>query len=453
MASPGTAQVSLSFDAWKQGNVASSHHEVPVVAPKVVRDLAPVSTRLVKSLIHPSRSGTLVGLRFTPDGKRLIAGDYPGGVVVLWDVASGKQLAQIEAGYGYRPSSDYFCLSTNWRTLYVPREKRKTTRIEKGGKKMTRGDFSGDVRAWDLDTGQLQHTFTHTPPRGMGEMVLSPDGTTFATFEQLSGITERGWDHAATLWDVKTGQFRPLPGRLFYWSVYTPDSRILAAPADLGSGQSAIKLFDTATAREIGSIAVPEKNARIAYIAYSPDGKLLVGQVRDEAKSRRHWLRFWDPATGRTLASIEGEKGAFFIHMAFSPDGRLLIATDSVNEGRLALFDVQGKKLVRRLVLEKKAHVPAFVFSPDGKWLAALTQVIPEEMLRRDWVPEEMPQPHIHLIDTVSGAVRETLVAPQGTSVSACFSPDDKTLATSGNGRVLLWDLTKPALGADTGSK
>jgi dipeptidyl aminopeptidase/acylaminoacyl peptidase len=423
------------------------------VAPKVVRDLAPVSTRLVKSLVHPSRSGTLVGLRFTPDGKPLIAGDYPGGVVVLWDVASGKQLAQIETGYGYRPSSDYFCLSRDGKTLYVPREKSKTTRIEKDGKKMTRREFSGDVRAWDLDTGRLQHTFTHTPPCGMGQMVLSPDGTTFATFEQLSGITERGWDHAASLWDVKTGQFRPLPGRLSYWSVYSPDSRMLAAPADLGSGQSAIKLFDTATAREVGSIDVPEKKVRIAYIAYSPDGKLLVGQVRDEAKSGRHWLRFWDPATGRTLASVEGEKRVFFMHMAFSPEGRSLLANDSGKEGRLALFDIQGKKLVRTLVLEKKAHVLAFVFSPDGKWLAALTQVVPEEMLGRDWIPEDMPQPHIHLIDSASGAVRETLVAPQGTGVSACFSPDGRTLAASGNGRVLLWDLTKPALGADTGSK
>lgn len=443
MASPGNAQVTLSFDAWKEGKVASSHHQIPVVAPKVVRDLAPVSTRLVKSLVHPSRSGTLVGLRFTPDGKRLIAGDYPGGVVVLWDVASGKQLAQIETGYGYRSSSDYFCLSPDWKTLYVPHEKSKTTRVEKDGKKMTRWDFSGDVRAWDLATGRLRHTFTHTPPCGMGQIVLSPDGTTFATFEQLSGITERGWDHAASLWEVKTGQFRPLTGRLFYWSVYTPDSRILAAPVDLGSGRSAIKLFDAATAREMGSIAVPEKNARIAYIAYSPDGKLLVGQVRDEAKSQRHWLRFWDPATGRTLASIEGEKGAFFINMAFSPDGRSLLATDSANEGRLALFDVQDRKLVRTLVLEKKAYVAAPVFSPDGKWLAALTQVIPEEMLKREWIPEDMPQPHIHLIDTASGAVRETLVAPQGTGGAACFSPDGRTLATSGNGRVLLWDMTK----------
>lgn len=372
MASPGTAQVTLSFDAWKEGKVASSHHEVPVVAPKVVRDLASVSTRLVKSLVHPSRSGTLVGLRFTPDGKRLIASDYPGGVVVVWDVASGKQLAQIEAGYGYRPSLDYFCLSPDWKTLYVPREKSKTTRIEKDGKKMTRRDFSGHVRAWDLATGRLRRTFTHTPPCGMGEMVLSPDGTTFATFEQLSGTTEvgGGLDHAASLWDVKTGQFRPLPGRVFYWSAYTPDSRTLAAPVDLGSGRSAIKLFDTATAREIGSIAVPEKNARIAYIAYSPDGKLLVGQVRDEAKSRRHWLRFWDPATGRTLASIEGEKGAFFIHMAFSPTaGHSQRPTRSTKAGLLSSTSRARTSSARSFWKRKPTFLrPSSARTANGWW-------------------------------------------------------------------------------------
>jgi hypothetical protein len=30
----GTAQITVAFDAWKAGHVASTHHEVLVVAPK-----------------------------------------------------------------------------------------------------------------------------------------------------------------------------------------------------------------------------------------------------------------------------------------------------------------------------------------------------------------------------------------------------------------------------------
>src|SRR5438445_7037456 len=33
-----------------------------------------------------------VGLGFSPDGQRLIAGDYLGGVGVVWEVATGRQI-------------------------------------------------------------------------------------------------------------------------------------------------------------------------------------------------------------------------------------------------------------------------------------------------------------------------------------------------------------------------
>src|SRR5438270_13044567 len=98
------AQVTVAFDAWKAGHVAPTVHEVRVLAPKAGPKLEPVSARLKQELIHPNRSSVLRGIRFSPDGKLLIAGDYPGGVVVVWDVATGKQHTIIETGY--RSSAD-----------------------------------------------------------------------------------------------------------------------------------------------------------------------------------------------------------------------------------------------------------------------------------------------------------------------------------------------------------
>jgi WD40 repeat protein len=81
-------------------------------------------------------------------------------------------------------------------------------------------------------------------------------------------------------------------------------------------------------------------------------------------------------------------------------------------------------------------------FSPDGRWLAAVTQVFPEELERsREPSAEDVAQPRIHLVEVATGEVRETLVAPQGFTTSLCFSPDGKTLASGGHGRVDLWDV------------
>jgi WD40 repeat protein len=414
--------------------------------------LEAVSARLKGVLIHPNRTGALYGLRYSPDGGRVIAGDYPGGVVQVWDTATGKELTKIETGYGSRGSAEYFFLTPDWGTLFVSREKSQATRVERDAKKLIRWKFDGDVRAWDLATGELRATYQHSPARGTTWMEMAPDGGTFVTFEELSGESERGPRRAASLWDVRTKQSRPLPEDIRPLGVYAPDSKTLAVQAVDGQRVTAVKLIDVGTAREKLSIPISEKDTRrIGYMAFSPDGTLLVGQLRDEERTGQHWLKFWDPA-GREVASFAGEKWDSFLYMAFSPDGRTLAVTNRGRAGaKLFLFDLPGRKLRKTVPLgETGAYPPAF--SPDGKWVAVPTLLMPEDAGDAA-LAEDLPQPQIHLVEVAAGTVRETLVAPQGFPSAACFSPDGKTLATSGSGRVLLWDLTRPALRADAGSK
>jgi WD40 repeat protein len=286
---------------------------------------------------------------------------------------------------------------------------------------------------------------------------MAPDGRTFVTFEELSGESDRGPRRAASLWDVRTKQPRPLPDDIRPLGVYAPDSKTLAVQVKAGDALrvTAVKLIDVGTAREKLSIPISEKDAgRIGYMAFSPDGKLLVGQLRDEVRTGQHWLKFWNPE-GREVASFVGEKRHYFLFMAFSPDGRTLAVTNLARDGageKLFLFDLPGRKLMKSFPLGEKGFVYPPTFSPDGKWVAVPTLLIPEDA-RNETLAEDLPQPRIHLVEVATGTVRETLVAPQGFPSAVCFSPDGKTLATSGQGRVLLWDLTKPALGADTGSK
>jgi WD40 repeat protein len=221
-----------------------------------------VSSRLKGELIHPNKTSTIAHVEFSPDGKRILAGDYPGGVIALWDVASGKRLTTIEAGYGYHATARYYGVSPDWRTVFAWREKRKPERIEQDGKRMIRWTFGGEVRAWNLEDGKLLRSYKRQPQSNVRVMRLAPDGKTFYTFDELPGTYERQAKQAISLWDVKAGTYRTLEG-LNSYGPFSPDGKILAIEtADEEGYTSAVKLIDVATGREQLSIPITDKNAR-----------------------------------------------------------------------------------------------------------------------------------------------------------------------------------------------
>ncbi len=395
----------------------------------------------------------MIDLAFSPDGKRLIASNYPGCVAVLWDVADGKRLATIEMGCPSR-----FYLAPDWQILYSPRENRKSERIEQDGKRMIRWTCDGDIRAWSLNDGKLIRTYQHEPPSSMRWMKISPDGTKFLTDDSFSGTSECVGKVAASLWDVKTGAYRTFEGMRGY-GIFSPDGKIVAIPAqNLECHCHALKLIDVATGREKCSIPIADKNAWADTDLFSPDGRLLFGRVQlfERAKQwdkSRCQLKWWEAATGREVVSFDCEPNDNASFVTLSPDGHTLIAFNWEGEKRkLLLFNVPEKRLERTILVaekseERQPNVSSPIFSPDGKWIAVVVQMMPKKWHGEDLDPRDMPQPRILLIETATGEIRETLIAPQGFASSACFSPDGRTLATDGYGRVLLWDMTKmPAL-------
>jgi WD40 repeat protein len=205
----------------------------------------------------------------------------------------------------------------------------------------------------------------------------------------------------------------------------------------------ALRWFDVAGRQRL-SVPGPEKGAGIAPQAFSPDGRVLVGRFWTR-EAGRGGLKFWEAATGRELASFEPPRGEPFGYLAVSPDGQTLAVASGpkAEQARLLLFDVPGKRPIKSISLGGKALVRQPVFSPDSRWVAALTQVMSTDLPGQPRAAD-LPQPRIHLVEVGAGAVRETLVAPQAIALSACFSPDGKTLATGGQGKLLLWDLTAP---------
>jgi WD40 repeat protein len=451
----GTAKVVARFDSWKAGNVAPTQQEVPVSLPKQSTfELKAVSPRLKQELIHPNRTSTLGGLSFSQDGKRLVAGDFPGGAVVVWDVATGKQLNLIETGHGRRFISEYFFVSPDWKTVYVSQYKSKAQALDQEGKRLWRWQFDGDVRAWDVNTGQLAKKYKHDPPRSVSQMRLFEDGSKFLTIEALPGTYEAGPKGAISMWDVPTGRHRSLPDHLSRSALNSPDGSVLAVTEiDEDRYVRALKLLDLTTWREKWSTPIKDQGALLDLRAFSPDGRLIVAEYEVFGKARRRdtrelGCRWYDAASGQQVASFVGKDG--FYGSCFSPDGQTLAAATGwlAETAQLFLFSVAEKKLMRTIALAAKknrelAVTIGPVFSPDGRWLAVGTQMVPD-VRGAELDPRDVPQARIHLIDVAAGEIRETLVAPQGLVRSMCFSPDGRTLATGGLGRVLLWNLSTP---------
>jgi len=438
----GKAEVTISFDAWFEGNVEPSRHTINVVAPKSDLKPEPISPRLLKTLAHPNRSGNLSNLHWSPDGKQILASDYPGNVIQLWDVATSKDLVVIECGAGSRGSIEDFQVSSDWRTVYIPREKETISRIERDNQRLFRFETSGEIRALELATGKLRDTYKHDPLRGTASITLSRDGKTILANESITSEGHR--KYVLGVWDVHTKQYRQFPEELQWFGKFSPDGKSVALNVLQGHYNTAAKFFDVANGTEKITIPVSEKYTRAGVLAFSPDSRIALGhyQMFPDEKTFNKWtsrLMFWDTSTGRELAALNID--SFFYSV--SPDGRLFAATSYETEHcKVYVIDLAESKLSKTIELgdDTKAGFPEV--SADNRWVAVPTRTQAKDT-PINAKPEDRPQTHVKLIDLGAGVVHEDIILPPG-AWAPKFSPDGKMLATAGVGRIYLWDMTTP---------
>jgi RNA polymerase sigma factor (sigma-70 family) len=324
-------------------------------------------------------------LAFSPDGKRIAAGEWEGGNVHVWDAAAGKELKTWKAHAG-----------TVTGLTFTPDGKRLVTAGDNNDKA---------ARLWDADTGKEIRSFDgHT--NSVLCAAVSPDGKVLATGSA---------DQTARLWDLATDkELNVLKGHKYGVGAvaFAPDGKALLT----GGHDGYVRLWEAATGKELRTL--PGRQGGVTGLFFTPDGKRFVVGGYDNT------VRVRELEGGKEVHAFAGHEGRVD-GVAFAPDGKLLA---SAGEDRTVRMWSGGKEL-RRLALGERGGSTAVAFAPDGKTIAAAAYQA------------------VILWDAATGKELRKLEGHKGWVLSLAFAPDGRSLATGGDDKtVRLWD---PATGKE----
>ena len=437
--------MALSFTAWAEGHVTSTTHELTVLPRRAGSKAEPVAANLIASLVHPDRKASVHGVQFSPDGQRLFASGYPSGVLQIWDWAAKNEVRRIETPPGYRGSSEYALITPDWKTLYVPTEKRTVKPIERDGKRLHQIEYAGAIRIWDLATGQEQEPLP--PAEGTAPVYaeLGSGGRLLICIERPS--YEAGprvlVKDTTVVWDlVSRKKWKLCDG--FGVPEFAPDGKTVGVNiTDYEAKKSVVKLLEVATGKELASIDCPEKDRFFSLDAYSPDGSLVAVSLGGKLGAPREvWLLDGKTLADRGRFSGDGEPKRYgWGSGKFSPNGRRYVILDGA--GKAQVWDTATAKIVG--TLDIGANAWKLAISPDSATLAVGWAPKGDADLdaAREPDPLDLPQPRVTLLDLAGMRPPRVLIAPHGYVGGLAFSPDGKTLAFGSSGAVNLFDLTR----------
>jgi WD40 repeat protein len=297
--------------------------------------------------------GTVVGVAFSPDGRRALHGDGTHCSVRVWDVETGAELKQLVGHAGAVTGVIFLAegrqaLSCShdhtlrlWdldsgqeiRRFSGHRGAVQNVAITRDGRQAISASSDKTVRVWDLRTGKELHCFTgHT--KGVIGIAVSPDSK-FA----LSG----GEDGTMRLWRLpdppapeKVGEVQRIRWHNWLYSGLdlSPDGRLLVA----AQGNDQTRVYDVATGRVNHELEGWKPR-------FTPDGKRIVTAATASGTREGGILIVYDTESGKELLRF-GESAVRYGSLQIAPDGRTALTIDS--QGANGLWDLErGQRLVR----------------------------------------------------------------------------------------------------------
>ena len=213
--------------------------------------------------INPKgHAGDVLAVAFAPDGKTL-ASSSRDGTTRLWALANGAERATLSGHSGPGPLA------------FLP-----------DGRSLITGGADGSLRRWDPAAGHLQSLRMQAHLGRISALAVSPDGKTLA-----SG----GGDHELRLWDL-AAQLAPRPFADIEAKVQSlaisSDGKVIASATTNG----VVQLWESKSGRE--RCDPIQCSAREIRLAFSPDGKVLATLPVGSSSGT---LKLWDTATRREL--------------------------------------------------------------------------------------------------------------------------------------------------------
>jgi WD40 repeat protein len=338
----------------------------------------------------------LNNLHFTPDGKMIIS--TGGGVVRLWDAASGKGLGQF-------PKT-----SSSWddQTILAPDGK---TLISLGQ------EFPGDaLRIWDLTRRKEERT-AQLPVRRNEVSVyrrnaLSIDG-------KLAVVHTPANVHVFDIETAKELCKLPKEGNEIRAAAFTGTDRVVTADK-----KQTIEMWDARTGKPVRQFA---HGAPVEVLAASADGRRLATlEHHTHAIDRfldKDVIHVWDLTTGTEKHQLAARAMRWYMNVQFSPDGKLLLASSTGSDGaELTVWDTETGQRLREL---GDTHGKVMAVSGDSSCLACSSM---RGMFR--------------LYDLKTGRLLSSDVSQHSYAATVFFSPRDERAVTIGYSSVSTWDAT-----------